>query len=88
MKTVNAPLQVIDIALQKPLIQWGIASFLQKLRIPLLRYFSSGEEPQIWQEVCQSGNFIWHIYDPKSDRSFTFKSESEVRIWIEKRYSQ
>lgn len=87
MKTVNTPLHVIEIALKKPLIESGIASVLQNLKSALLRYFASGEEPQIWQEEGKKGT-IWHVYDPKRNRSFTFTSESEVRIWIEKRYSE
>lgn len=87
MKTVNAPLNVIEIGLKKPLIKSVIASVIQNLKIALLHYFASEGEPQIWQEEGKQGT-MWHAYDPRCGYSFTFTSESEVRIWIEKRYSE
>lgn len=43
-------------------------------------------ELNVWQEHDRHGKLLWHSYDPMTGRSFV-GSESEMRRWIEERYS-
>ncbi|MBF2084702.1 hypothetical protein [Thermoleptolyngbya sp. C42_A2020_037] len=67
---------------------------LQKMRAlgqrieAVLNRFGGAPEPRVWQTGDRAGNIVWHVYDPTSNRSATFASEAEVRIWLEERYRQ
>ncbi|QKD81088.1 hypothetical protein HPC62_01880 [Thermoleptolyngbya sichuanensis A183] len=52
----------------------------------VLNRFGSEPEPRVWQTGDRAGNIVWHVYDPTSNRSATFASEAEVRVWLEERY--
>ncbi|MBD2314374.1 hypothetical protein H6G20_22135 [Desertifilum sp. FACHB-1129] len=88
MKAVNAPLNIIEISLKSPPLQSAIAAVFRQVRLTLARYLAPATEPYIWQEIQRDRTPVWYVYDPHRDRTFCFTSESEVRIWIENRYSQ
>ena len=47
---------------------------------------TSNREPQIEQKSDRFGNKYWHVYDLRSNQSYSFSSEQEVRVWLENRY--
>ena len=60
----------------------GFDKFLQFL---LVR--GAGEtEPKIWQTSRGNGVTIWNVYEPTTQESATFTTETEVRSWLEQRY--
>lgn len=46
------------------------------------------DEPKIWVTFDKSGKKNWHAYDPVTGRYVSVDSETEMRVWIEKRYYQ
>ena len=43
-------------------------------------------EPQIERKRDRFGNSYWQVYDYSTNKSYTFGSDREVRVWIEERY--
>ena len=60
--------------------------FWSRLRQNLEHALLSGGELQVWQKTDRHGERYWEAHDPVSDRSFTTRSETEMRRWIEQRY--
>ena len=58
-------------------------SILAKVRRILV---TSNHEPQIEQKCDRYGNKYWQAYDLHTNKSYSFGSEHEVRVWIENRY--
>ena len=48
--------------------------------------FTFQNEPHVEQKRDRFGNSYWQVCDRKTNKSYTFGSDSEVRIWIEERY--
>ncbi|WAL61583.1 hypothetical protein [Thermocoleostomius sinensis] len=48
--------------------------------------FHNAGEPQIRQHIDRAGFTYWQVYDPQTDRSQQFDSETEVRQWLDRRY--
>ena len=46
----------------------------------------SQNEPQVEQKCDRFGNLYWQVRDRNTNKSYTFGSDAEVRIWIEERY--
>lgn len=61
----------------------SIANILKNIKDNL---FISQNEPYVKQKRDRDGNSYWQVRDRKSNKSYTFGSDSEVRIWIEERY--
>ncbi|MGF1589515.1 MAG: hypothetical protein ACFCU7_09750 [Pleurocapsa sp.] len=61
----------------------SISKFWQKLVSSLI---TQRHEPQIEQKHDQDGNLYWQAYDFATNKSYTFISEHDVRVWIEDRY--
>jgi hypothetical protein len=40
-------------------------------------------EPKI-QQISEDN---WRVYDPQSNRTLSFASEQEVRVWLDERYN-
>ena len=38
-------------------------------------------------KIKQISKNNWRVYDPTSNRSFSFSSEQEVRVWLDERYN-
>jgi hypothetical protein len=48
---------------------------------------TSSYELRVWQKVDRQGRLTsLQVFDPESDRSISFGSEMEFRLWLEKRY--
>ena len=48
--------------------------------------FVSQNEPHVEQKNNRDGSLYWQVRDRKTNKSYTFGSDTEVRIWIEERY--
>lgn len=59
-----------------------IAEIIEKIEQSLVR---SSHEPQIKQKSDRHGHKYWQVYDLYTDKSYTFSSEQDVRVWIENR---
>jgi hypothetical protein len=46
----------------------------------------SNHEPLVSQKCDRFGNQYWQAYDFHTNKSYTFSSEQDVRVWIENRY--
>jgi hypothetical protein len=64
-------------------LRFNIVEYLKKLGDRIVEYFNSQSEIKVWQRQDRFGNEYWEVYDPKTNRSASFGSEDEVRIWIE-----
>lgn len=53
----------------------------------LIHSIIHASEPSIEQVIDQKGHIHWHISDPVTRQTFYCSSESEVRIWLERRYA-
>jgi hypothetical protein len=45
-------------------------------------------EPKIWTTYDRSGVKRWHLYDLSIRQTFTFDSEHEILVWLDRRYSR
>jgi hypothetical protein len=53
----------------------------------LLHWLTNHDEPRIKHRV--TGNTeVWRVYDPVNRRRRAFKTEDEVRVWLEQRHYQ
>jgi hypothetical protein len=57
------------------------------IRDGLVNGLLRGDEPQIYRKCDRDGNEYFKVYDRVGDRWYRFESESEVRAWIDRRYS-
>lgn len=46
----------------------------------------SQNEPQVKQKCDRYGNSYWQVRDRRTNKSYTFASDSEVIAWIEQSY--
>ena len=46
----------------------------------------SQNEPQVKQKRDRHGNSYWQVRDRKTNKSYSFGSDSEVIAWIEQSY--
>ncbi|MBD2090700.1 hypothetical protein H6F67_12630 [Microcoleus sp. FACHB-1515] len=49
----------------------------------LITFFAGNSDPKI-QRIREDN---WRVFDPKTNRSLSFTSEQEVRVWLDERYS-
>ncbi|MEL7035173.1 MAG: hypothetical protein AAFO04_06080 [Cyanobacteria bacterium J06592_8] len=64
----------------------GLAEKLVHLSYQMIQFLTTGSEPKIWQTQTQDGEYLWHIYNPKTGKTEDFISEQEVRTWIDQQY--
>jgi hypothetical protein len=58
---------------------------LQTIWQRLIKFAIGHTEIKIWKSQTPIGD-RWHVYDPARNQSICFKSETEVRVWLERRY--
>ncbi|MBD2460321.1 hypothetical protein H6G89_04620 [Oscillatoria sp. FACHB-1407] len=63
-----------------------LSSWLSRAWSVIVDVVSGHSEPRIWSSTDKTGMIWWHTYDPISNESGCFSSESEVRAWLERRY--
>ena len=54
----------------------------------LLTLLLGKSEPIIEQYSGDNGQTVYSVYDPFTEQRLTGLSETEVRVWLEQRYSQ
>lgn len=47
---------------------------------------SRDSEPRVWYDCDRMGNTWWSALDPVTGRTINQVSESEMRVWIERRH--
>ncbi len=52
----------------------------------LLTWLSGRTEIKISQTLNSKAQIIWQVYDPSTNSTLVFRSEAEVRIWLEQRH--
>ncbi len=60
----------------------------QKIWRSLSAFAIGNQEPQIHRKCDRQGHTYFFVYDPASQQSQTLGTESEVRAWLEQRYSR
>jgi hypothetical protein len=60
-----------------------MTNFWQKIENSLVK---TNHEPQVRQKCDRFGNQYWQVYDFYTNKSYTFGSEQDVKVWIENRY--
>ena len=60
-----------------------IISIWKKIKPSL---FVSQNEPYVEQKNNRDGSLYWQVRDRRTNKTYTFGSDTEVRIWIEKRH--
>ncbi len=63
------------------------AVIIQPVLQKLLMFLTAGDQPRIWR-VNYGKTVLWNAYDPVSDCRVEGISESELRSWLEKRYTR
>ena len=61
----------------------SIAKILRNIEHSL---FTFQNEPHVERKCDRDGSLYWQVRDRKTNKSYTFGSDTEVRIWIEERY--
>ena len=92
MRTIDQQLRYEELELISrcpqvpPTLLKQVTSALQTIWHHTMDYFTRGDEPRIRMTSTQSGQKIWHLYDPVTQEKVTASSEEEVRFWLETRY--
>jgi hypothetical protein len=61
---------------------------LEQLWNSVLEIFARSSEPKIYQKYDRKGSLYFEVYDPTTHQISNFKTEQEVRIWLDQRYYQ
>lgn len=72
--------------IKTPVNYLKLLSELNQLFQRLTKVILGSNELQIWETCDDSGNSLWHAYDPVTERYTSVNSEAEIRAWIEQRY--
>jgi hypothetical protein len=63
------------------------SGFLRRIWQSCVQMMTSSYELKVWQKVDRQGRLTsLQVFDPESDRSISFGSEMEFRLWLEKRH--
>lgn len=66
----------------------GFAPKLKQIWNRIVKSMTATNEPTIASGRGKSGNTYWVIHDPLLGCRVFFNSETEVRVWLDKRYYQ
>jgi hypothetical protein len=77
----------INLHPKKAPIKSRVQSALALVWKHLISAMSGNSEVQVQQVRDRTGKAYWRIYDPVTGYRNTLLSETEVRIWLERRYS-
>ncbi|MBE9138283.1 hypothetical protein IQ254_13990 [Nodosilinea sp. LEGE 07088] len=62
-----------------------LGNTLKQFGAKTMKFFTGHTEPRIWQRT-RSGHSVWFAHDPITNRTRSFVSEQDVRIWLDNRY--
>lgn len=57
---------------------------LEKFGDLLAALFKGSDEIRVWQRLDRNGHLWWYAYNPRTQQSGAFDSESDIRAWIER----
>lgn len=81
--------QALNLNGETPVPQsYNLMESIKRLGQRIVEYFTSQSEIKVWQLQDRLGKTYWRVYDPNTNRSATFGSEEEARIWIEELFYQ
>lgn len=72
---------------QKPFVKSSLAASVSRALSNVAARMAGTTEPQIWQTHNSMGDILWNVYDPSTNQTSVFYSETEVRVWIDERYN-
>jgi hypothetical protein len=84
--TVTSLPRTSSSSIQPPNLSVRLTSRLQNIWQQLIEFAIGNTEIKIWKSQSPAGYQLWHVYDPATKQSAYFKSETEVRVWLEQRY--
>lgn len=61
----------------------GFRKWFAKVWQSVIRYFTTQDEPKIWQSKDWFGHSWWNVYLPKTGQTARFNSEDEIQVWLE-----
>ena len=64
----------------------AFTSKISRLLQQIVASLTKAPEPRIGTVKDSFGKTVWYVHDPITGQSARLSSETEVRIWIEKRY--
>lgn len=67
--------------------QSGFWNWLEQISRSLVNALTKAHELKIKQITDRAGNVAWTAYDPAQQQTLWFHSETEVRIWLDGRFS-
>jgi len=67
--------------------QQTLKARLQNLTKTLICQLTASSEPCVWPTQDASGQTVWNAKDAASERAILNASETELRIWLEERYT-
>jgi hypothetical protein len=50
--------------------------------------FTHNSDPTVNERRDRQGNVYYQVYDPHTQKSTVFGSETEIRYWLEQRYAR
>lgn len=75
----------LDAAVPSRSSRW--LSSLKAIATSVVKTFTQDSNaPRIWFSVSESGQKIWHVYDPITNNHGLYETEQDVRVWLEHRY--
>ena len=69
------------------LAQRNIKAQINSLLKVLVRQLTGSSEPRVWSSTDANGETLWNAIDMASDRTLRNATETEMRIWLEERYT-
>lgn len=79
----SAPTSPSNLVTFNRTLSWN---WLRRIGEFLVQQLSQQHELRIEQIVDRKGNVFWEIYDPTSQQTRQFYSETEVRRWLDQRF--
>ena len=70
------------------LAQRTVKSQISSLLKVLVRQLTGSSEPRVWSSTDANGETLWNAVDMASDRTLRNATETEMRIWLEERYTR
>lgn len=79
----SAPTSPSNLVTFNRALSWN---WLRRIGEFLVQQLSQQHELRIEQIIDRKGNVFWEIYDPTSQQTRQFYSETEVRRWLDQRF--
>jgi hypothetical protein len=64
----------------------NLGRYLGRVKKAIATWIVQTSEPKVSRKRDRKGRLYYRVYDPVSNSSAAFGSESEIRAWLEQRY--